>query len=159
MKVLVAFVFISFGVLAERYIADYPIGPVASLTPGRLCERPDAYRYAERIPYCNRDVNPMLKEMIFREYREIGYRLDPRRREDFKIDHLVPLCAGGSNDEDNLWPQHVSIFSQTDTLESLGCEKLKLGKIRHTQLVQLIVAAKRDLNLLPRTLSYLSSLR
>ncbi len=159
MKLLLALLVFSFGAMAERYIADYPRGPVPSVTPGRLCDRPDAYRYAERIPYSNRDVNPMLKEMIFREYRSLGFRLDPKRREDFKIDHLVPLCAGGSNEEDNLWPQHVTIFSQTDTLESLGCEKLKLGKIRQAQLVQLIVAAKRDLNLVPRTLSYLNSLR
>ncbi len=159
MKLIVALLLTSFGALAQRYIGDYPTGPVASLTPGRLCDRPDTYRYAERVPYCNRDVNPMLKEMIFRKYRELGYRLDPSRREDFKIDHFVPLCAGGSNEEDNLWPQHISIFSQTDTLESLGCEKLKLGKIKHAQLVQLIVAAKRDLNLVPRALSYLSSLR
>lgn len=140
------------------YVAEYPQGPLPSLTPGKLCERPDSYRYPERIAYCNRDVDPDLKAEIFRDYRQEGYRLNPKERRDYKIDHLIPLCAGGSNSEDNLWPQHMSIYAITDQLESLGCEKLKLGKILQRDLVNMIIAAKKDLNLVPQTIDYLSRL-
>lgn len=139
--------------------AEYPKGPEARLTPGSLCDRPDSYRYPERIPYCSRDsLEPGIKEDVFREYRNSGYRLDPKRRNDYKIDHLVPLCAGGSNQENNLWPQHMSIYVITDPMESLGCEKLKLGKIKQADLVRRVLAAKRNLSLVPSTLSFLRSL-
>lgn len=159
MKYLFLILLLTTQVLAAReYIAEYPKGPDSELTPGSLCDRPDAYRYAERIPYCNRDVDPTLKADVFREYREEGYRLNPKQRDDYKIDHLIPLCAGGSNKESNLWPQHISIYTQTDPLESLGCEKLRAGKIKHRHLVQLILSAKRNTSLVPSTLKYLSGL-
>lgn len=143
---------------ASVFKAEFPLGPDSSLTPGALCDRPDSYRYPERIAYCNRVVDYTLKEDVFREYRHNGYRLKIADRGDYKIDHLIPLCAGGSNRETNLWPQHVSIFKITDPMESLGCEKLKLAKIKQLQLVKLIIAAKRDLKLVPQTIKYLNSL-
>lgn len=155
LSLLISFSAISGGVVFK---AEFPKGPDVSLTPGKLCDRPDTYRYPERIAYCNRDVDPTLKDDVFREYREQGFRLDPKNRGNYKIDHLIPLCAGGSNDETNLWPQHVTIYTQTDPLESLGCEKLKLGKIKQAQLVQMILSAKRDLTLVPRTLTFLTNL-
>ncbi len=138
--------------------ADYPTGPENKLTPGSLCDRPDQYRYPEHIAYCNRDVDSHLKKEVFEEYRQDGYRLDPKDRANYKIDHLIPLCAGGSNHENNLWPQHVSIFTQTDPLEGLGCEKLKKGRIKQAQLIKLILEAKKDLHLVKKNLIYLSNL-
>lgn len=34
-----------------------------------------------------------------------GYGVSIRDRDIFKVDHLIPLSLGGSNDETNLWPQ------------------------------------------------------
>jgi hypothetical protein len=147
---------LSFSVISANYAADFPSGPVIELTPGSLCTRPTEYRYPERIPYCERNVDTHQKEGIFREYRQLGYRLNPKDRKDYKIDHLIPLCAGGSNREDNLWPQHVSIYTQTDPLEGIGCEKLKSGRIKQSELIELILAAKKNLRLVPDTLSYLT---
>jgi hypothetical protein len=146
----------AFGTSSQK--AEFPTGPEQKLTPGSLCDRPDAYRYPERIPYCNRDVDTSLKNDVFKEYREDGYRLTPIDRQNYKIDHLIPLCAGGSNNEDNLWPQHMSIYNQTDPLEGLGCEKLKDGLIKQAELVNLILSAKKDLSLVPETLRKLNSL-
>lgn len=143
---------------APVFKAEFPQGPDTSLTPGALCDRPDSYRYPEKIAYCNREVDTMLKNDVFREYRHNGYRLKLNNRSDYKIDHLIPLCAGGSNRETNLWPQHISIFKVTDPIESLGCEKLKIAKIKQAQLVKLIIATKRDLSLVPKTLKYLKNL-
>lgn len=158
MKFLVLLMMFSQTLLSYPFIAEYPQGPDAVLTPGSLCDRPDEYRYRERIPYCSRDVDTRIKEDVFREYRQNGFRLDPRKRRDYKVDHLIPLCAGGSNRENNLWPQHVSIYTKTDPLESIGCEKLKAGRIKQQKLVQMILDAKRNLRLVPQTLRALQRL-
>jgi len=142
----------------SRYKAEYPTGPDLAITPGRLCESPDSYRYPERIAYCNREVDPQEKADIFRLYRENGYRLKIVDRSDYKIDHLIPLCAGGSNREENLWPQHKTLFKVTDPLESLGCEKLRQGKISQRDLVNAIIKAKTNINNVQRTIQLLKKL-
>jgi hypothetical protein len=140
--------------------AEFPRTPDLRLTPGSLCDRPDSYRYKERIAYCERDsMDPSIKNDVFEEYRHKGFRLNPADRYDYKIDHLIPLCAGGSNLENNLWPQHKTIYQETDPLEALGCEKLKIGKITQADLVKKILAAKRNLSLVPQTLQYLNNIR
>jgi hypothetical protein len=160
MKVFFLGLLLSSSIFAGIEIkAEYPKGPESSLTPGSLCDRPDSYRYPERIAYCERDrLDPAVKEDVFQEYRNNGYGLNPSNRSQYKIDHLVPLCAGGSNQENNLWPQHMTIYSVTDPMESLGCEKLKLGKIKQADLVRRIIAAKKNMTLVPSTLSFLRSL-
>jgi hypothetical protein len=158
MNLLVMMLFLTTSLMAGPPRGEFPSGPDAKLTPGRLCDRPDSRRYPEQIPYCNRHVDPHLKDDVFREYRNSGYRLNPKDRAKYKIDHLIPLCAGGSNEEENLWPQHESIYLQTDAIESVGCEKLKEAKIKQSNLVNLILSAKKDLTLVPKTLSYLNSL-
>jgi hypothetical protein len=158
LKFLFLTLLFSTSLFAQTYRAEFPTGPVAKLTPGSLCVRPDARRYPEQINYCNRNVGGDLKADVFREYRLEGFRLTPSNRSQYKIDHLIPLCAGGSNSEDNLWPQHSSIFVRTDSLESVGCEKLKDAKIKQADLIKLILAAKKDLSLVSKTLQYLQKL-
>lgn len=140
------------------YIAEFPKSPEEVLTPGSLCSRPDQYRYPEKIPYCNRSVDRELKQHIFEDYRKMGYHLPSSKRSDYKIDHFIPLCAGGSNRGDNLWPQHVSVFTHTDPLESIGCQKLKEGKLTQSELVQKIILVKHNLSKAPQVLQYLKSL-
>ena len=82
--------------------AEFPRGPRLEATPGELCAHPDSYRYPEHIPYCTRNVDAGLKQLIIAEYdSQFGYAIQSMPRGDFKIDHYVPLCAGGSNSEDN----------------------------------------------------------
>ncbi len=142
----------------SRYKAEFPMGPDLAITPGRLCESPDSYRYPERIAYCNREVDPQAKQEIFNLYRDNGYRLKIVDRSDYKIDHLIPLCAGGSNREENLWPQHKSLFQLTDPMESLGCEKLRQGKISQRDLVNAIIRAKADVRNVQNTIQLLKRL-
>jgi hypothetical protein len=35
----------------------------------------------------------------------LRYGLPPGTHPDYEIDHLIPLCLGGSDDPSNLWPQ------------------------------------------------------
>ncbi len=137
----------------------YPMGPDPRLTPGSLCDRPTERRYPEGIAYCGRDVDPHEKQAVYTDYqRTLGFILGQRDRGQFKIDHFIPLCAGGSNYQDNLWPQHSSIYSQTDFLEDLGCQKLKLGRIKQRDLINLFKEMKRNLSRVPAIKAQLESL-
>lgn len=143
----------------NAFAVDFPHNPHPQLTPGSLCDTPTEYRYPEHINYCERDVSSDEKGMIFELYRRrAGYTLQIRDRSDYKIDHFIPLCAGGSNKQNNLWPQHESVFALTDPLESVGCEKLKTARIKQRDLVQLIQYAKLNLHEVPRVLRHLQSL-
>lgn len=136
----------------------YPVAPDENLTPGSLCNTPSEYRYAERIPYCKRDVDSSLKWEIIKEYNsKLGYQIQDRPK--YKIDHYIPLCMGGSNNKDNLWPQHESVYEITDQVEHETCEELKSGSITQKAAVELIREAKRDLKSAKRIKAHLQATR
>lgn len=158
MKLIILIASFLSSTVSMAYFAEYPKTPEARLTPGSLCDRPDQYRYPERIAYCRRDVDRELKQEVFEDYRQLGYHLPPHKRDQYKIDHYIPLCAGGSNREDNLWPQHVSVFTITDPMEAIGCQKLRDGRISQQDLVSKVRLVKNDLSKAPQVLQYLKSL-
>lgn len=126
---------------------EFPLGPDARLTPGSYCKSPDNYRYPERIAYCNRNVDSSEKYEVIENYnRELGYNITRKNRPQFKIDHLIPLCAGGSNNKDNLWPQHQSVYNITDPVEGLACQRMAEGKLTQKRAVELIFEAKNNLD-------------
>lgn len=135
----------------------FPRAPERSITPGSFCRSPREYRYPERIPYCERDVSSWQKEAVFIAYRDLGYSLSGERNQ-YKIDHLIPLCAGGSNEASNLWPQYYTVYERTDPLEPLACEVLSKGKITQRELVALILEAKLDYSKVPRVMQHLRRL-
>lgn len=137
----------------------FPHGPDPELTPGELCNRPSERRYPEKIAYCQRDVDTHLKREIFRTYdRELGFETTKMNRGDFKIDHYIPLCMGGSNNETNLWPQHRSVYEVTDDMEHIGCEKMSEGRLKQEEAVELVRKGKNDLSQVPAIIDYLKSL-
>lgn len=128
----------------------YPKGPNPQVTPGALCMTADAYRYPERIKYCNRDVATDLKADIIQTYdRQFGYEIYKMSRLKFKIDHYIPLCMGGANERSNLWPQHESVYTITDPLEALICEKMSRGRLKQADAILLIKTAKNNLDRVP----------
>lgn len=128
---------------------NFPMHPDERLTPGSVCHHADAIRYPERIKYCNRDVSGSEKAQIFRNYDNIGFRTRSMERRAFKIDHYIPLCAGGSNDESNLWPQHESVYVITDKLEELVCQKMAEGRLKQKDAIEYIRRAKNNLDEAP----------
>ncbi len=127
--------------------SDYPIHPQATLTTGSLCQHPSRKRYPEGIDYCSRDVDSQLKRQIIRKYDDVfKYRIGSMPRSDFKIDHLIPLCAGGSNEESNLWPQYKKVYNITDPLEPELCAAMSRGKLLQRDAVTLILRAKNNLD-------------
>lgn len=122
---------------------DYPTSPDPRLTPGSVCTKPSSHRYPEQINYCERNVESSLKREIMKRYdRELGYNITRMDRMQFKIDHYIPLCMGGSNDETNLWPQHRTVYERTDELEFTLCEKMKEGRLKQSAAIQYIKRAK-----------------
>jgi hypothetical protein len=125
----------------------YPKGPHLDVTPGDVCSLSGRLRYPEKVQYCERNVDTELKYEIIRYYdRTFGYRIGTMDRQKFKIDHLIPLCMGGSNDRKNLWPQHVSIYMITDPLEPLLCEKMAAGRLKQKLAIEMIKKVKIDLS-------------
>lgn len=160
MKNIISAFFLVITLSAHAQVSNkaYPLGPDSRLTHGSLCDRPTSHRYPENIAYCERDVTGETKDYVFKQYSvQLGYTLGDRHRS-YKIDHFIPLCAGGSNHENNLWPQNIAVYLKTDPLEELGCKNLSLGKIKQMELITIIKATKRNLSLLPQSMQKLNSL-
>ena len=129
----------------------FPTMPDASLTPGNVCRTPDEHRYHEGISYCVRNVSLETKNAIIRMYDErLGYAIESMNRQDFKIDHFISLCMGGSNDVTNLWPQHRSVFELTDRLEGYLCDLMAKDDISQVEAINAVQYAKRHLAEAPR---------
>lgn len=139
-----------FVVSTSAFALDqFPKGPDATITPGVLCTHPDSQRYPEQINYCERNVDSQTKRGRFEAYDQLGYRTRSMDRQDFKIDHYIPLCMGGANDSKNLWPQHKSVYEITDGLEQLLCEKMAEGKLLQKEAIKMIMEAKNHLDEVP----------
>jgi hypothetical protein len=137
----------------------FPRGPRPEVTPGELCTTPDARRYPEHIAYCDRDVHSDVKKAIIAMYdRQFGYQIGRMDRGAFKIDHYIPLCAGGSNTVKNLWPQHVSIYNITDPLEPAICNKMAEGRLSQKDAVAIVIQAKNNLDQVPAIIRRLNQL-
>lgn len=133
--------------------ARFPNTPDSELTPGSLCATPDKHRYPEKVPYCTRNVSGESKKEIIRTYDlHRGFQIQRMNRQDFKIDHLVPLCAGGSNEVTNLWPQHKSIYQLTDPIEQPLCELMARGRLKQEEAVQIILDVKQHPETSPEAL-------
>ncbi len=127
--------------------ALFPNHPDETITPGALCNKQDVKRYPEQIPYCERSVTSEIKDQIINTYDlSLGFKIKSMNRVDFKIDHYIPLCMGGANNETNLWPQHKTIYVQTDKIEELLCEKMKIGKMKQVEAVTKIKRVKFHLD-------------
>ena len=109
---------IALPVLAE----ELPIRPDDTLTPGvvgsaefaDVCGLVDGQTYSQR----HRETTQKMKNEAY-----AAYSVNKAGRE-FEIDHRVPLCIGGADDPQNLWPelgwQHPS-FHDKDRLEARVC--------------------------------------
>ncbi len=138
-------IFTSFLVGSAIAKDRFPLSPDPHLTPGSLCADPDGRRYPERVDVCSRSVNVETKEEIVDLYdRKLGYQIRVMGRRSFKIDHFIPLCMGGSNEMDNLWPQHYSVYELTDKLEEICCLVMEEGRLKQADAIDYIRRGKSD---------------
>lgn len=136
------FLISSFSAFAD----SFPKGPDRTLTPGSLCESGKS-RHPQKITYCERNVSSAKKWEIFRAYNNLGlgYNIHPGNRGQYKIDHFYPLCIGGSNNHDNLWPQHETLYTQTDDIEHLTCEMVSTGQLKRDEALRYVIEAKTNI--------------
>ena len=65
----------------------------------------------------------------------IRYGLPPGMQPDYEVDHLVPLCLGGSDDSSNLWPEPRRSIEPKwnaeakDRLERFMCDMVCSGQL------------------------------
>ena len=74
-----------------------------------------------------RDVSEKTKKEVYAEYG-----ITNRSAGEYEIDHLIPLCIGGSNDVINLFPEPATPtpgFHQKDILETCYCRLVCKGKL------------------------------
>jgi len=112
--------------------------PDISLTPGALCsaDSPDfkGYAYGEKVALCTRNVGPAEKKEVAANYN-IGSQDE---WPNYEFDHLIPLCAGGGNDESNIWPQPIDEAKEKDKVENSVCRAMKDGTMTQAEAVQKI---------------------
>lgn len=143
MTLLTTLVSTAFVAQAEEF---YLSAPDLQLTPGDLCKTADELRYPEQIIYCKRDVSYEKKQYIFKLYMEKykNFHIDDNNRYSYKVDHYIPLCMGGSNEIENLWPQYKNIYDITDEIESALCQELAVGNITQKEAIEKIRFAKNN---------------
>jgi len=125
--------------------ALFPKSPNPQLTPGAICSKPDEYRYPEHIAYCERNVSIAKKQLVFDRYDTVlGFKIRDMDRDEFKIDHSIPLCMGGANELSNLWPQHKTIYEQTDPIEEKLCALMARGQMLQKEALVVIHRIKVD---------------
>lgn len=126
--------------------APIPITPDEKQTPGDYCSDTDKdfteYRYAEKIPYCTRNVKTNLKKKLYAIYK-VPSKCENR----YTIDHLVPLALGGNNSQDNLWPEHLLVKATRQMMEEDLYQKVSKGLMKVNDAVQQILEAKTQLSL------------
>lgn len=121
------------------------VEPDKGMTPGVLCKNPTRLSYKEQIKRCERNVTNDTKDQVFHTYQNAGLlSRSYASHTDFKVDHLIPLCAGGDNDIKNLWPQHTTIGAFTDPIEPRLCALMGAGQMLQREAVKIILGVKRD---------------
>jgi hypothetical protein len=119
-------------------LADSTVVPDPTLTPG-------AVRTTDAGEICAADTRALRhwsRERDDRIMEEYGLPTGPHPT--MEIDHLIPLCLGGSDDDKNLWPQpRRSLEPQwnaerKDDLEAKLCHMVCDGEIAVTEAQQAI---------------------
>ena len=117
------------GILATAPVGAFEVLPDKNLTGGSV-------RTGDRLAACGHakeNRGPMFdarRDEILRRYG-----LPAGTHPNYEIDHLIPLCLGGSDDPSNLWPQPRRSIEETwnaeakDRLEHLMCDMVCAGQI------------------------------
>jgi hypothetical protein len=124
----------------------FPLTPNKEITYGTLCSKSDPdfkeLRYPEQIPYCNRNVDYNTKIKVYE-----SYNIPLKEKDQYTIDHLIPLALGGSNSIHNLWPEHKSlrdgrVDSNGVKYEYFYYEQMKNGKMKQEEAISKLLKNK-----------------
>ncbi len=122
--------------------ASVPLRPDPQYTQGDYCQKNDhdfeEVRYKEKVAICMRDVSWETKVEVY-----AAYKVPLHCRKFYTVDHYIPLSMGGSNQFQNLWPEHKDIKATRQNLEQEMYEQLADGKVTRDQAVQAVTYAKQ----------------
>ena len=122
-------------------VLAFPLTPDPHATGGDLCDTGNSdfkeFRYEERIPYCDRNVSSGVKNRVYE-----AYGIPRKCRKEYTIDHFIPLAIGGSNEAENLWPEHKNLKATRLSLESDVYYDLRAGRITQVQAIELVTHEK-----------------
>lgn len=109
--------------LSSSLLAASPERPDPKLTPGEVFnvtkERVCSPRYATNARHVTRE----MKRATFRRYH---VKYFPHA---YQVDHLIPLCLGGRNSLENLWPEPIDRALESDKVERRLCHEVCAGEI------------------------------
>jgi hypothetical protein len=126
----------------------FPLVPNPKLTPGDTCRQGEpAYsrlRYAQRVPVCDRTVDTEQRQRIYD-----NYGIPHGCRQNYTIDHFIPLSIGGSNRNENLWPEHKSIKQSRLHFEEWIMKQVEESIMTQQQAIQRVYQEKMNSRLNP----------
>jgi hypothetical protein len=117
------------AIVTAAPVGAFEVRPDKNLTGGSVrTVKPD-----EACGHAGPNRHPMTRARQDEVLRR--YKLPPGPHPDYEIDHLIPLCLGGSDDPSNLWPQPLRRIEETwnaeakDRLERRVCDLVCSGQI------------------------------
>lgn len=120
-----------------------PMKPDPGYTTGDYCDKQDVdfneVRYQEKVAICRRAVTWFAKDLVYDHYG-----ISKRCRSYYTVDHYIPLSMGGSNELNNLWPEHKDIKATRQNLEQELYTRLAKGEIGVEYAVRTVVHAKQN---------------
>ena len=134
MKRFVFCLVLSLGFLIQHTgVADIVLDHEA--TPGDLCKEGDLdfsnFDYPSHVARCTRHVTKGMKQQVADYYEVVEEDWS-----NYEFDHLYPLCAGGSNHIENLWPEPKELALEKDKIENKICRALKAGTMDQEEAIQ-----------------------
>src|SRR5690606_17608136 len=92
--------------------------------------------------YCERNVAAWVKNRVYKIYK-----VPDKCRGRYTIDHKIPLALGGSNSQENLWPEHVLVKATRLELEDALYRQVNKGEISVETAIEIVLKAKTELEL------------
>lgn len=109
--------------------------PDLERTPGKVCTQDDPdfshFAYPEHIAICYRGVSFFEKKEVAKDYG-----IPQSEWRNYEFDHLIPLCAGGANGGENVWPQLLIEAHKKDVLENQICRAMRLGQLSQKEAIE-----------------------
>jgi len=125
---------------------EIPINPIEDITPGEFCDDQDKdfkeFRYAEKMPYCKRNVSKGMKSRVYEKYH-----IPAKCKHRYTVDHFIPLALGGNNAEENLWPEHILVKETRQELEQELYNSVSKGLMKYEEAVLILMEEKMKLKL------------